>query len=64
MSADIVNLRQFRKKAARTGKERQAEENRIRFGRTKAEKQLTNALNEQESRKLEAGRIEPEDSEA
>ncbi len=58
MSADVVNLRQFRKKTARAEKERQADENRIRFGRTKAEKQLTRALNEQESRKLEAGRLE------
>ncbi|MBB4105166.1 DUF4169 family protein [Allorhizobium borbori] len=63
MSADIVNLRQFRKQNARTEKERQAEENRIRFGRTKAEKQLTKALNEQERRKLDAGRLEGKDSE-
>lgn len=63
MSADIVNLRQFRKQNARTEKERHAEENRIRFGRTKAEKQLTKALNEQERRKLDAGRLEGKDSE-
>lgn len=61
MSADVVNLRQFRKKAARSEKERQAEENRVRFGRTKTEKQLTRALNEQEARKLDAGRIERDD---
>ena len=61
MSAEIVNLRQFRKQNARTEKERQAEENRVRFGRTKSEKQLTKALNEQERRKLEAGRIEQKD---
>lgn len=64
MSADIVNLRQFRKQNARTEKERQADENRIRFGRTKAEKQLTKALNEQDRRKLDAGRLEGKDSEA
>lgn len=63
MSADIVNLRQFRKQNARTEKERQADENRIRFGRTKAEKQLTKALNEQDRRKLDAGRLECKDSE-
>jgi len=63
MSADIVNLRQFRKQNARTEKERQADENRIRFGRTKAEKQLTKALNEQDRRKLDAGRLEGKDSE-
>ena len=61
MSADVVNLRQFRKKNARVEKERQAEENRILFGRTKTEKQLTKALNEQDARKHAAGRIEREE---
>lgn len=36
--ADIINLRRARKALARTEKERQATENRIRFGRTKSEK--------------------------
>lgn len=63
MSADVVNLRQFRKQSARSEKERKAEENRIRFGRTKAEKQLSKALNEQDARKLDAGRIERKDGE-
>ncbi|MCX8996428.1 DUF4169 family protein [Rhizobiaceae bacterium BDR2-2] len=61
MSADVVNLRQFRKRNARAEKERQAEENRASFGRTKAEKQLAHALSEQEARKLDAGRIERKD---
>lgn len=34
----IANLNQFRKCKARTDKERAAEENRAKFGRTKAEK--------------------------
>ncbi len=38
MSAEIVNLRQFRKKQSRSEKEKQAEQNRITFGRTKARK--------------------------
>ena len=36
--ADIINLNQARKQRARAGKSAKAEENRVRFGRTKAEK--------------------------
>lgn len=39
MSADIVNLRQARKQKARKDREATAEDNRRKFGRTKAEKQ-------------------------
>lgn len=39
--AKVTNLNQFRKARARTDKTRQAEENRARFGRTKADKLLT-----------------------
>ncbi|NLR96488.1 DUF4169 family protein [Rhizobium sp. P38BS-XIX] len=59
MSAEIVNLRQFRKKQVRSEKEKQAEQNRISFGRTKTEKNLTKALNDKASKTHEAGRIEP-----
>lgn len=58
MAAEIVNLRQARKAKARNEKERQAEQNRLTFGRTKAEKSLTRALNEQTNRRLDQGRIE------
>ena len=58
MSAEIVNLRQFRKQQARSEKETQAEQNRISHGRTKAEKQLTRALNEKAEKALDQGRIE------
>lgn len=58
MAGDIVNLRQFRKKQARTEKEKQAEQNRIAFGRTKAEKSLTRALNEKALKTLDQGRLE------
>lgn len=61
MSAEIVNLRQFRKKQARSEKEKQAEQNRISFGRTKAEKQLTHALNEKADKAHRSGRIETDD---
>ena len=39
--AEIINLRQARKKKARADKEARAEQNRVSFGRTKAEKTLT-----------------------
>lgn len=58
MSADVVNLRQFRKQKARSEKEKQAEQNRISFGRTKAEKNLTTALNEKAEKTLDQGRLE------
>ena len=58
MSAEIINLRQARKRQARADKERVADQNRITHGRTKAEKQLTTALNTQSTRRLDAGRIE------
>lgn len=58
MSGDVVNLRQFRKQKARSDKERQAEQNRIAHGRTKAEKTLTRALNEKAEKALDQGRIE------
>ncbi|MBB6223519.1 hypothetical protein GGI64_005514 [Rhizobium leguminosarum] len=61
MSAEIVNLRQFRKKQARSEKEAQAEQNRISFGRTKAEKQLTRSLNEKADKAHRDGRIETDD---
>jgi hypothetical protein len=40
MSAEIINLRQFRKQRARDEKAAEAAENRSRFGRTKAERAL------------------------
>ena len=61
MSAEIVNLRQFRKKQARSDKQKQAEQNRISFGRTKVEKQLTKALNDKAAQVHEQGRIDRND---
>jgi hypothetical protein len=58
MTGDIVNLRQFRKQKARTEKDKAAEQNRISFGRTKAEKQLTRALNDKAEKALDQGRRE------
>ena len=61
MSGDVVNLRQVRKQKARSDKEKQAEQNRIAFGRTKAEKSLTRALNDKAEKALDQGRLERPD---
>ncbi|WP_454849854.1 DUF4169 family protein [Rhizobium binxianense] len=58
MSAEIVNLRQFRKQQARSEKEKRAEQNRISFGRTRDEKKLTAARNEKAKKTLDQGRLE------
>ena len=58
MGGDVINLRQFRKQKARTDKESQAEQNRITFGRTKAEKSLTKARNEKAEAQLDQGRLD------
>lgn len=63
MSADVVNLRQFRKVKARSEKERQAEQNRLTFGRSKAEKTLTDALNAKAEKTLDQGRLDRSDDE-
>ena len=58
MSGDVVNLRQFRKQKARSDKESRAAQNRITFGRTKAEKSLTEARNAKAEAQLDQGRLE------
>lgn len=61
MTGDVVNLRQFRKQKARSEKEKQADQNRLTFGRTKAEKTLTSTLNEKASRALDQGKLDKSD---
>ncbi|MCP4318320.1 MAG: DUF4169 family protein [Hyphomicrobiales bacterium] len=58
MSADLVNLRQFKKSKVRRAKEEAAENNRIAFGRTKSEKAQTRKINKQQERAHERGRLE------
>jgi hypothetical protein len=55
---EIVNLRMARKRKARAAAASQAEQNRITFGRTKQERQLTEAERALEAKKLEAHRRE------
>jgi hypothetical protein len=57
--AEIINLRTVRKAKARTAAEKRAEENRAKFGRTKAEKNALRAEKTRADLAHEAGRIEP-----
>ena len=56
--ADLVNLRQARKAAARQAARRQADENAARHGLSKAEKSLSKARAEKLARALDAHRRE------
>jgi hypothetical protein len=53
---DLVNLRRARKDRARREKEETAQANRVAFGRTKAERELTDAQKRLEAAKLDAHR--------
>jgi hypothetical protein len=50
---DLVNLRRFRKARARDGEARQAEVNRIAFGRSKVERLLTRAERDLAERRID-----------
>lgn len=56
--AEPINLNRARKAKARTDAEAKAAENRVRFGRTKAEKSLDQARAEKAARDLESGKRE------
>ncbi|MBO9396996.1 DUF4169 family protein [Shimia sp. R9_2] len=51
--AEIINLNKFRKARARADQKALAEENAIKFGRTKAQKQLEEAQAEKSERDLD-----------
>jgi hypothetical protein len=59
--AEIINLRQARKRKARTDKEVRAAENRVAYGRTKEERSLTDARKDLDEKRLEAHRRDDED---
>ena len=61
MTNDIVNLRQFRKSKARAERDAKAEENRVKFGRTKAEKKLQKAEKEKARRQLDGHKLETDE---
>lgn len=59
--SDIVNLRQFKKQKARAEKEKQADQNRIQFGRTKPEKAFARTETTKAERFLDQNRLEKND---
>jgi len=56
--AELVNFNKARKGRDRAAAEAQAAENRIKFGRTKAEKALAKARGAKAGRDLDAGKRE------
>lgn len=58
----IVNLRQHRKRRARDDKREQAEHNRLRSGRTKAEKQRAADEREAGAKHLDQHRLDRDDA--
>jgi hypothetical protein len=61
--AEIVNLRRARKDKARRDRESEADANRRRFGRTKAEKSADKDAETRARRSLDAKRLGPEKKE-
>lgn len=57
--ADIINLRNARKQKARADKDAQAQQNRILFGRTKAEKLKQAAEKAQADKHIDGHRKDP-----
>lgn len=58
--AEIVNLRHARKRKLRADRDREAAENRAKFGRAKPETERAAAVSELERRRLEQHRLKPE----
>lgn len=56
--AEIVNLRQARKRKSRAEKETLASENRIKFGRTKAEKSSLDTRSAKEKHELDGKKLD------
>ncbi|MFO0389501.1 MAG: DUF4169 family protein [Alphaproteobacteria bacterium] len=59
--SEIINLRQARKNKTRSKKEKQAEQNRMLFGRTKAEKKQTEKESEKASKHLDGHKREKDE---
>jgi hypothetical protein len=59
---DVVNLKRFKKRGERKKSEKQAEANRIRFGRTKSERALEELRTRRASDLLDQHRIDDEDA--
>ena len=57
---DVVGLGKFRKARARTEDKKRAEENRVRFGRTRAERDAAEKESDRAARVLDAHRRDPD----
>ena len=55
--SDIINLRRVRKNLARAGAEQKAAEQRLKFGRTKAERAAEEARERQQEKALDGHRL-------
>ncbi len=58
--AEIINLRRARKRKERAEKEARAADNRLAFGRSKAERTLSDARKELAERRLDAHKRDEE----
>lgn len=61
MSAEIINFRQERRRRQREARAAEAAENRVRFGRTRAEREM-DALREAQSRRNLDGHLREADA--
>ena len=59
---DVVNLKRFKKRGEREQSEKQAEANRLRFGRTKSERALEELRKRRTRDLLNQHRIDDEDA--
>jgi hypothetical protein len=59
MTADIVNLRRHRKRKARDKRDKAAEQNRMIFGRSKAQKRLAGKQTKLDAKTLDGHKREP-----
>jgi hypothetical protein len=59
---DVINLKRFRKRAARDQSAKQADANRARFGRTKSERALDEQRASRANDVLDQHRIDGEDA--
>lgn len=57
---DVINLRQHRKRKARSDKERQAEANRLLHGQTKAEKLKKRTEDDRAKKHIDGHKRQPE----
>lgn len=61
---DVISLNRFRKAKERAEAARKAEENRVRHGRTRADKELVRREQERQDADLDGKRLGPEDDDA